>query len=277
MSINTCNANKAASAIFNTTRFDAPMNLSQFGDGEYPFIFNTTFGKIGQARVSVSAKKDTVTIEANLPFSNPLHYHPCGSCSIELLANESNDSFVNAAKLALAGLDKIVAERTEILYNLYNDTIVEKIDGYELSDGTEIGGTPAEVLDCLLNNDVPQDMLVEYKSNDKYDKIDLHDIDVNKVSAVYNFFLDLTWDEHLYINEDEVYSVGIESVRDAVNWALKKAKSTQIVDSNTVIAALMAGSLNTIHDIFERPGVFGTEVLVPMSIMDLIACSKMIN
>ena len=277
MSIETCNVHKAASAIFASTSFDDPMKFVQLGDGHYPTIFSTEYGGIGNVYVNVYGKPDTVTIETQVTYKHPLRNHPLGSSEIELLASESNDTFVNATKLALASLERYVAEGIKSVNYLYDDVIASHHDSYELIEGLPLDGkTSVEVLDYLLTHEVPKDKLVEYRRKDKYDTVELNDVDPNKVFAVYNFFLDVSWADDLYrCDSDELYFVRITDIRDAVNWALKTAKSTQKVDTDTVKASLMAASLDSTHDIFECKGVFEDSVRVPIGFLNLIACHKM--
>lgn len=277
MSIETCYANKAASAIFASTDFDVPMRFIQLGDGHYPSMFSTEYGDIGNVIVNVYGNPDAVTIETQVTYNHPLCNHPLGSSEIKLLASESNDTFVNATKLALASLERYVAKGIKAVNYLYDDVIARHHDGYELTEDLSLDGkTRAEVLDYLLTHEVHKDNPVEYRRKDKYDNVELNDVDPNKVFAVYNFFLDVLWDDDLYrCDSDELYSVRITDIRDAVNWALKTAKSTQTVDSDTVKAALMTASLDSTHDIFECKGVFSDSVRVPIGILNLIACHKM--
>lgn len=284
MSLANCNVSKAAAAIHSVKDRD---NVSEFrlvGPGLDAYLFDAFHEKLGECRLNVSATPNTVVIEASVNRKHPIYGHPKSKYNVVLLETESNETYINAARLALDSLAIEVERSTSYIDMLYK-SIFKDETGYQLGESTdsEVRGTPAYLLDYNLTNRLPDDWLVKINkekdkkvpdSKPKYMDIDLGDVDIARVSAVVNFFCDMTSADNIYVNNESVNKMMLRSVTNAINWVLSSSGSKERVDTKTVLAALMADSLESKHSVIDPEGEFkfadDMQVNVPETLFDLM-------
>lgn len=274
MTLINCNVAKAASAIF-TSKDIEPTDLIRIDDESYTFgVFSE---KIGECMLSVSGSPNSVIIEASVRPRTKFYGHPQSKFKLELLESESNDTYVNAALLSIASLAHEYGKLKESI-SLMEETLFKDTCCYELGDGKEIKDTHIKLLDHFLTNPLPWDFAYaknkdpEVKDSvDKYVKVDLGKVDINKAKAIKSFFDDISCDR-LYDDDYTVDKMMLSSVRDAVNWALAKSGSKNTVDSKTVLTALMSCSLDSRHVVFDEKDEIKDNMVVnvPNTIFDLV-------
>lgn len=275
MSLANCNLAKAASAICSTKDLGDHNQIELYSIGDDSYTFNVN---LGDKRLTVFGSPNSIIYEISVAHSHPHFGHPQSKYKLQLLESESNDTYVNAVRLAIAALD-IQLESLSSSLDVVSRTVFEDTTSYEVNDQTDDKDTPANYLDKHLTTPLPKDWQVEYKlrkdpndkdSIDKYADIDLGDVDMDKVCALKNFFDDVYDD--MYSDFNEVNPMMLKSVRDAVNWVLAKVGSKHKLDSKTVLAALMSCSLDSKHVVFnEKDKICDTlTVNVPYVIFDLV-------
>ena len=274
MSLINCNLAKAASAIFVSKDIE-PTEIFKIDSDSYTFgVFSET---IGECMMSVSGSPNSVIIETSVRPRNKFYGHPKSKFKLELLESESNDTYVNAALLSIASLSHEFATLEKAIKSM-NDSVFNDTTTYELGDGNEFKDTHIKILDHFLTTPLPWDFVYTKKKDpevkdsvDKYVNVDLVNVDTDKANALKGFFDDISGDV-LYHNDYEVNQMMLSSVRDAVNWALAKAGSKNTVDSKTVLAALMACSLDSKHVVFDEKEAIKDNMVVnvPNTIFDLV-------
>lgn len=269
------NVAKAASAIFTSSVLDG-MTFLHTGDDS--FWFEVWSSELGECTLSVAGAPSSVIIEVSVARKHHCFGHPNSKFSLYILDGESNDTYVNATRLALASLEKQVLQLEKNLPRAHEEIFVET-STYEFDKNNEIKDTPAKLLAHNLEHPLPKDWVVDSykrtkdpddsKSIDKYVNVDLGDVDMNRASSVKCFLEDLCIE---YEDTDPVNKMMLKSLRDAINWVLKESGSEQKVDSKTVLVALMVMSLNSKHDVFEEREKIADDmpVMVPDAIFDLV-------
>lgn len=268
-----CNTAKAASAIF-TSDIEGLKLLHTDNDS---FKFKVLSSELRECTLSIDGLHDAASIEVSVDKKHHCFGHPNSKFALYILADESNDTFVNATRLAIAALEKQVHE-LESDIDIINESIFTETNTYVFDEKNSIKDTVAKLLAHNLEHKLPDDWVIDtYKkpkdpddkdSVDRYVNVDLGDVDMNKVTAIKHFFED--WNVR-YSDLEPVNKMMLKSVRDAINWVLEEAGSDQRVDSNTVLATLLLASLDSKHNVFdERDKITDNMVvMVPDSIFTL--------
>lgn len=277
-----CNLAKAASAIFAyKDEFDS---VKLYSAGDESFKFSLFDSSIGNCTIEVSGSPNSVIIEVSVPRKHELFGHPEAKFALELHETESNETYVNAARLALAVLSQHVSRTEQYIDGLYR-TVFDEKTSYEFDEKNKINDVPAKILAYNLKNKLPDSWMVNYKqtkdpdvkdSVDKYVDVDLGDVDIGKATAVASFFGDLYNTDEIYRDCDKVYPMMLNTVCNSLNWALKKAGSDEKVDCKTVLAALMSCSLKSKHMVFDANAEIrdNMRINVPDSIFDFVIMSR---